>query len=90
MFLSGKDKELTKSLLYSDFKIVENWLFKNYMVLSPGKFHFICIGKNVGDSELLNFNVLILKNCRDVEILGITLYRNLNFKSHINKNFAEK
>ena len=27
-FVSGQDKELTKSLLCSEFKIVENWIFK--------------------------------------------------------------
>ena len=33
----------------------------------------MCIGKNVNVSELLHFNDLILKNCKEVEILGITL-----------------
>ena len=43
------------------------------MVLNLEKFHFMCIGKNVTGSELLNFNDLILKNRREVEILVITL-----------------
>ena len=85
LFVSGEDKELTKTLLCSDFETVENWFFKNYMVLNLGKCHFMCIGKNVTDSELLNFNDLIFKNCREVEILGITLDRKLNFRSHIKK-----
>ena len=55
------------------------------MVLNPGKCHFMCMGKNVADSELLNFNDLILKNCTEVEILGTTLDPNLNFRSHIKK-----
>ena len=38
----------------------------------------MCIGEKVTDSELLNFNDVILRNCREVEILGITLDRNLN------------
>ena len=54
--LSGEDKELTKSLLCSDFKIAENWFFKSNMGLNPGKWHFMFIDKNVTDSELLNFN----------------------------------
>ena len=87
MFVSGKDKELTKSLLGSDFK---NWFFKNYMILDPGKYHFMCISKNITDSELLNFNDLIVKkNCKKVEILVITLDRNLNFRFHI-KNLCRK
>ena len=43
----------------------------------------MCIGKNVSDSELLNFNDLNLKNCNEVEILGITIDGNLKFKRHI-------
>ena len=85
LFVSREDKELTKTLLCSDFETVENWFFKNYMVLNLGKCHFMCIGKNVTDSKLLNFNDLIFKNCREVEILGFTLDRKLNFRSHIKK-----
>ena len=55
------------------------------MVLNPGKCHFMCIGKNVTDSELLNVNDLILKNCTEVEMLGTTLHPNINFRSHIKK-----
>ena len=86
---SGEDKELIKSMLSSDFMIVENWLFENYMILNPGKCYFMCISKNLSDSELLNLNNLNFKNCKEVEILRITVDRNLNFKGHI-KTFAEK
>ena len=47
------------------------------------------IGKNASDSELLNLNDLILKNWKEVEISGITIDRNLNFKGHI-KNICRK
>ena len=47
--ISGEDKELIKSMLLSDFMIVENWFFENYMILNPGKCYFMCIGKNVSD-----------------------------------------
>ena len=62
--------------------IMEDWFFENYMILNPGKYHFMCIGKNVSDSELLDLNNLNLKNCKEVKILGITIDRNLNFKGH--------
>ena len=87
--ISGKDKELIKSMLSPDFMIVENWLFENYMILNPGKCYFMCISKNVSDSELLNLNDLNLKNCKVVEVLGITIDRNLNFKGHI-RNICRK
>ena len=83
MSIPGEDKELIKSMLSPDFVIVEDWFFENYMILNPEKCYFMCIGKNVSDSELLNLNDLNLKNCKEVEILGITLDRNLNFKRHI-------
>ena len=59
------------------------------MILYPRKCYFMCICKNVSDSELLNLNDLKLKNCKEVEILGITIDRNLNFKGHI-KNICRK
>ena len=59
------------------------------MILNPEKCYFMCIDKNVSDSELLNLRDLNLKNCKEVEILGITLDRNLNFKRHI-KNIFRK
>ena len=77
LFVSGGDIELTTSLLCSDFKTVESWVFfEKYKVFNPGKCHFICIGKNVTDSELLNFDGQILRNYREVEILDITLDKN--------------
>ena len=87
--ISEEDKELIKSMLSSDFMIVENWFFENYMILNPEKCYFMCIGKNVSDSELPNLNNLNLKNCKEVEVLGITIDRNLNFKGHI-KNICRK
>ena len=76
-------------MLSSDSMIVEDWFFENYMILNPEKCHFMCIGKNVSDSELLNLSDLNFKNCKEVEILGITLDKNLNFKRHI-KNICRK
>ena len=35
--ISGEDIELIKSMLSSDFMIVEDWFFENYMILNPVK-----------------------------------------------------
>ena len=43
--ISGEDKELIKSMLSSDFMIVENWFFKNYMILNPGKCYLCVLAK---------------------------------------------
>ena len=87
--ISGEDKELIKSMLLSDFMIVEYCFFENYMILNSGKCYFMCITKNISDSELLKLNDLNLKSSKEVKIVGITIDRNLNFNVHI-KMFAEK
>ena len=45
----------------------------------------MCIGKNITDSILLNFDDQILRRCREFETLGITLGRKLKFTSHRKK-----
>ena len=78
--ISGENKEVIKSMLLSGLVIVESQCFQNCMILNPGKCYFTCIGKNVSDSELLNLKDLNLTNCKEVEVLGITIDRNSNFK----------
>ena len=41
------------------------------------------IGENVSESELLNLNKLNFKNCKEVDLLGITVDKNLNFKGQM-------
>ena len=43
----------------------------------------------IDHAETLNFNNLAIKNSKEVEILGITLDRNMNFHSH-NKSICRK
>ena len=59
------------------------------MVLNPEKSHFMCIDQKTDDTETLNFNNLAIKNSKEVEILGITLDRNINFHTHV-KNIFRK
>ena len=55
-FVIGKNKENIKSLLLLDFEIVNNWFYENFMILNPEKSHYMCLGKNLDDNEVLNFN----------------------------------
>ena len=47
------------------------------------------IGKKIDDAETIDFNDLVMKNSKEVEILEITLDRNMNFHTHI-KNICRK
>ena len=62
--ISGENKEVIKSMLLSGLVIVESQCFQNCMILNPGKCYFMCIGKNVSDSELLKLNDLNLKTAK--------------------------
>ena len=70
----GKNKDQVKTFLSSDFKIINNWFYKNFMVLNSEKSHFMCIGQKIDDAETLNFNNLAIKDSKEVEILGISPY----------------
>ena len=74
-----------------DFEIMHNWFYENFMILNPGKSHYMCLGKNRNNNEVLNFNNLTIKSSKEVEVLGIKIENNLNFNNHIkSKQFVEK
>ena len=52
------------------------------MVLNPEKIHFMCLGKDIDNTESLNFNDLALKSSKEMEILGITLDKSMGFNNH--------
>ena len=85
----GKNKDQVKTFLSSDLKIINNWFYENFIVLNLEKSHFMCIGQKIDYAETLNFNNLAIKNSKEVEILGITLDRNMTFHTHI-KNICGK
>ena len=85
LFAIGKNKKDIKSLLLLDFEKVNNCFYENFLILNPEKSHYMCLGKNLNDNEVLNFNNLIyyIKSSKEVEILGIKIDRNLNFSNHV-------
>ena len=60
----GKNKDEIKNILSSDFRVVNenDWFYENVMVLkTQKKSYFMCLGKNIDDTETLSFNDLALK-----------------------------
>ena len=45
-------------MLLSDFRAVNNWFYENFMILNPGKCHFMSIGKDTRDEDV--FIMIIL------------------------------
>ena len=61
--------------------MVNNWFYENFMTRNPRKSHCMCLGKNLDDNEVLNFNELTIKSSKEVEILRIKIDNNLNFNN---------
>ena len=72
-----------KSLPLLDFEIVNNWFYENFMILNPGKSHYMCLGNSLDNNEVLNFNNLTIKSSKELEIFGIKVENDLNFNNHI-------
>ena len=81
LYSIGKNKDELNHVLSSDFRVVNDWFYENFMVLSPEKSHFMSLGKDIDDTE--SFNDLVLKNSKEVEILEITLDRSMDFNTNI-------
>ena len=39
-------------MFLSDFGTVNNWFYEDFMILNPGKCHFMSIGKNTHDENV--------------------------------------
>ena len=61
LFSMVKNKYKIKNILSSDFRVVNDWFYKNFVVLNPEKNPFMCLGKDIDDTETLSFNELALK-----------------------------
>ena len=72
-------------MLLFDFGTVNNWFYEDFMILNPGKCHFMSIGKDTHDEDVFYYDNLTLKNSNEEEILGVTIDRRLTFHQHIKK-----
>ena len=66
-----------------DANIAINWLNNNEMGTNLKKFQRIFLARNKCIEKEMSFVGKAIKSSSTVELLGITLDKNLNFKSHI-------
>ena len=69
LFATGNDIQLINKMLSCDFRAVNNWFYENFMILNPGKCHFMSIGKDNRDKDIFYYDNLTLKNSNKEEIL---------------------
>ena len=68
LFATGTDIQLINKTLLSDFRAVSNWFYENFMILNPGKYHFMSIGKDTCDEDVFYYDSLTLKNSNEEDI----------------------
>ena len=66
-----------------DANIALNWLNNNEMVANTKKFQLIFLARNKSIEREMSFVGKAIKSSSTVALLGITLDKNLNFKSYI-------
>ena len=76
-------------MLLSDVRTGNNWFYENFMILNPGKCHFMSIGKDIHDEDVFYYDNLTLKNSNEEKILGVTIDRKLTFH-HLTKKMRRK
>ena len=72
-------------MLLSGIRTVNNWFYENFMILNPGKCHFISIGKDIHDEDVFYYDNLTLENSNEGDILGVTVDGKLTFHQHTKK-----
>ena len=66
-----------------DANIAVNWLNNKEMVVNPKKLQLMFLAKNKCNEKEMSFFGKVIKSFSTGELLGITLAKNLNVKSHI-------
>ena len=70
--------------LQSDFSNLNNWFFNNFLVLNPGKCHFMTLGtKNIKPD--FKYDDIFIKHSTSQKLLGVIIDENLDFKEHISE-----
>ena len=68
--------------LRQEFSVLSNWFYDSYMVLNPGKCHFMLFGVREYEQFDLICNDIALKHSTHKKILGVTIDKKLSFDEH--------
>ena len=82
LYSIGKELNIIKEKLRKEFKVVTDWFFENYMSLNLRKCHYVCLCKSK-ENNTFNFENIFLKNSKEGEILGLTIFNKLSFENHV-------
>ena len=74
--------------LETDALVLSKWFPENFMKLNEGKCHLLTFGTSQDDIKI-TVGEAIVKESSEEKLLGMTIDKNLNFKSHVS-NLCKK
>ena len=83
LYTYNKNLEAVKIFLRQEFSTLSSWFYDIYMVLNPGKCHFMLFGVKKNEQFDLICNDITLKHSSHKKILGATIDNKLSFDEHI-------
>ena len=85
------EKELGPIFVKPEIETIRaiKWLKDNEMVANPSKFELMFLSKYKNIEKNMSFDGKTIKSSDTVELLGVTLNKNINFKRHI-QNICRK
>ena len=70
-----------KTILEKNFELLQGWFYENYMVLNPGKCHYLIINNDIINSSI-ELGEKMLYAEAEQNLLGIIIDKDLNFQGH--------
>ena len=83
LYKCRRDLDIVSKKLQMDADIGINWFNNNEMVANSKKFQLMFLARNKSIEKEMSFVGKAIKSSSTIELLGITLDKNVNFKSHI-------
>ena len=83
LYAYSKNLETVICNLRQEFSILSYWFYDSYMVLNPGKCHFMLLGIKENEQFDPICNDITLKHSSHENILGVTIDNKLSFDEHI-------
>ena len=83
LYVYDKNLETVICNRRQEFSILSNWFYDNYVVLNPGKCHFMLFGVKENEQFDLTCSDITLKQSNHEKILVVTVDNKLSFDEHI-------
>ena len=68
-------------MLKKNFELLQGWFYENYMVLNPGKCHYLIVNKDI-TNESVELGKKTLHAAAEQKLLSIIIDQDLNFQGH--------